>query len=71
MSLNISTGLLRSLLSLTEKRGKLVSELAAVESEIGRIVGDFAPTSGKTASPKVRRVKRTKKRAKRGAITHS
>lgn len=53
---------------LTEKREKLASELATVESEIGRIAGDFAPTSGKTASRTVRREKITEKRAKRGSV---
>jgi len=60
--------MLRSLLSLTEKREKLVSELAAVESEIGRIAGGFTPISGKPASRTVRREKITKKRAKRGSV---
>lgn len=68
MSINISTGLLRSLESLTQKRDKLVSELAAVESEIRHVLGDFAPTSCKTAVSKIRRVKSAGKRAKRGSV---
>lgn len=76
MSLNISTASLRALITLTEKREKLTSELSAIEAQIAAALGGTAPRAGKDAVRKTRQggelgngrvVKPPKKRGKRGA----
>lgn len=77
MSLNLSSASLRSLVSLTEKREKLLGELSAVEAKIsaaldGASIGSAKPTArrgekvGNIRSAKP--AKRGSKRGKRGAV---
>ncbi|MBN8711188.1 MAG: hypothetical protein BGO12_16895 [Verrucomicrobia bacterium 61-8] len=76
MSLDLSSASLRALISLTEKREKLLGELSAIEAKIssaldGTSVGSVKPSRrggevGNTRSAKL--AKQVRKRGKRGAI---
>lgn len=76
MSLNLSSATLRELVTLTEKREKLTSELSAVEAQIAATLGGAAPRTGKSGVRKTRRggelgngrPVKPKKRGKRGAV---
>ena len=74
MSLNLSSASLRELVSLTEKREKLVGELSAIEAQIAAALGGVSSSSEKPSSPRGGRVGKTpaskpaRKRGKRGAL---
>ena len=77
MSLNLSSASLRSLISLTEKREKLLAELSAVEHQISSAFNETLAGSGKSGRRRVKSVRNAgapkpaeagAKKGKRGAV---
>jgi len=74
MSLNLSSASLRALLSLTEKREKLLAELSAIEAKISEALNGVSVASSKPVDRRgglvgsSRQATPTKRRGKRGAV---